>query len=164
MKVLIILFSLSLMLFPCKKNKDVVVLISAERQDFTGGTRFSASGTRYMLKMQVKASSDNLTFDSVFIKNRAFTDFSITRFHNGKPVSGEFSSKDTILLTFVHSKQPVISTSDDGIKNDAVTNESGVGSPFYLVNAEAIIKYSYKGKTMIMEVKKFSTMAPLKYP
>lgn len=166
MKILIIILTLILSAFPCKKSKECFRLVTAEKQSFAGGTKYSTYGTKYTLTVVPLFESSVLHFDSVLFKDRAFTDISLTLHNKRTNLRGDiaFVKNDTLILSFVHSFRPSLPDINTNVNNEETPIESGFPYQKTLSGAEAILIYSFKGKKRSYTIEKFTELAPKHNP
>lgn len=129
-------------------NNRYFKLIQANKQSWTAGIETGGSGIDYSFQLIIK-TNQNISFDSVWINNKAFKLITTKRriFISNEPIT--FSRGDTIL-----------------IKSSESTNskhQNIITSPPIEYNGAALIGYYYKNNRGYCVVKNIELSSPVYY-
>jgi hypothetical protein len=143
---------LSLMLFNFRPEP--VKLIEASSESWTGGFKGSGRGVNYRVKIVVNRSSKVLSFDTLWVGERAFQ-VQASRPNPFNPQDG-FSKKDTVIIyASLHQ-----TTGQDG----ELLPLPAVNGKQVAYKGEALLSYWLKGKRHFLVIETFSELPSVDYP
>lgn len=137
--------------FGCPKVK----VLEATSQEWAGGRQESGFGTRYVIHLQAKRSSDKLEIDQIWIGENYF-DIKELRSPQYKKLSS-FSRGDTLTVN-VGVKYQVL---DNG-KTQQIDGTSK--EPPKAFSGAALLGYRFKGKRKYIEIETFKQLEKIIYP
>lgn len=158
--ILLILISFWASDFSCVKDFDFV---AAESQKWHGGRPETGYGTKYVVTLIPKKSSDIITFEKMWIGENSFD---LTVVEKGRKVKqGTFNKGNEITVTANHRVLPASKSQFQAInKEDQAKADSLKIPPPIKYNGEALLKYTVKGKTKFFVIEKFTKTEPVYYP
>ena len=166
MKILLLSFIfLSLGFAPCKNSKQAFEILSAEKQRFAGGTKFSSHGIKYKIKVKTFSTSAQLSFDSLLVPHRILSlDFQSASSIQTEAYPLRFKKNDTIVLSFTHTRTLQVPNSSQNFVNDENEIQSGQFCDRSLGEAEAILYFTFKRRKGQVSLKSFTLVPSLLYP
>ncbi len=142
----------------CHKKFEI---ISATSKEWHGGREEAGYGTYYEINILVKANSDDLKFDKLWVGKNFFE---VQTFQKGKKMRNNLFSKGdtvTIRVNKATRPKPMPIIKKDG--NEKIKNSEKNNPPKEYKGA-ALLSYVYKGKRKYIEIKEFDKLEPVYYP
>lgn len=135
----------------CGGSKQGLQLIHATSQSWVAGIRGGGAGINYEFKFKALASSKDLKFEGLWIKDD-FVSFKVCKPFPAMPADG-FARKDTLLLHATRFHQV------DGF----VPPVTEVRKPPFPYKGEALITFTLKGKSKFIEIPQITKLRKENY-